>query len=355
MGRVDTFPARSRTAVCQLVSKMRARQPTSARSSSAAKSVRWGIVLVAGCALFGCSAMRRQCAERREACDALCQQARTAKSEGWPDQADLLLNEAVRQRPDDIETRRHLAEAMWDCGRQQDAITEYREIVDTHSGDAKLHQRLAVMSWSAGQRDLAAQSALRALRLDPAAPEALLIKARYEVARRDFDAATATYIRLSRANPDSIDAKLELAEIHVERGHSQQACALLREVIAQTQLTPGQKADAEWKLGLAYASADRWLEASTHLANSIEKRDATSGDWQMLVTAKALAGQETVGIQSKAVMASARQQAETDTSTWSSLRDRLVVRGGLMMSNPDVLANGSVIRADFSKSAARDN
>ena len=333
---------------------MRARQITVARSSRAAKSVRWGLVLFAGCGLIGCSAMRRQCAERREACDALCQQARTAKSEGWPDQADLLLNEAVRQRPDDIETRRHLAEAMWDCGRQQDAIAEYRELVEAHPGDARLHQRLAVMSWTVGQRDLAAQSALRALRLNPAAPEALLVKARCEVTRRELDAAAATYIRLSRANPNLIEAKLELAAIHVERGHSQQACALLREVIAQPQLTPAQKADAEWKLGLAYASADRWTEAAAHLANSIEKRDAAGGDWQMLATAKGLAGQETAGIQSKAVTASARQHAETDTSTWSSLRDRLVVHGGLLMSSPANVANGSVIRADFSKSAARD-
>ena len=333
---------------------MRAQLLTVVRSSSAAKNARWGIVLFAGWALIGCSTMRRQCAERREACDALCQQARNAKNEGWPDQADLLLNEAVRQRPDDIETRRHLAEAMWDCGRQQDAIAEYRELVEVHPGDARLHQRLAVMSWAIGQRELAAQSADRALRLDPMAVEALLVKARSEAARREFDSAVAWYIRLSRAAPNLIDAKVELAAIHVERGHSHQACTLLRDVIAQPQLTPTQKADFEWKLGLAYASADRWTEAAAHLANSIEKRDATGGDWQMLVTAKALAGQETAGIQSKAVMASARQQVETDTSTWSSLRDRLVVRGGLMMSNPDVLANGSVIRADFSKSAARD-
>ena len=316
--------------------------------------MRWGLVLFAGCALIGCSAMRRQCAERREACDALCQQARNAKNEGWPDQADLLLNEAVRQRPDDIETRRHLAEAMWDCGRQQDAIAEYRELVEGHPGDARLHQRLAVMSWAIGQRELAAQSADRALRLDPMAVEALLVKARSEAARREFDSAVAWYIRLSRAAPDLIDAKVELAAIHVERGHSHQACTLLRDVVAQTKLTPAQKADFEWKLGLAYAAADRWTEAAAHLASSIEQRDATSGDWQMLATAKALAGQETAGIQSKAILASARQQPETDTSTWASLRDRLVVRGGLMMANPDVLANGSVIRADFSKSAARD-
>lgn len=289
-------------------------------------------------------------AQRREACDSLCQQARNAKREGWPDQADLLLNEAVRQRPDDLETRRQLAEALWDCGRQQDAIDEYRELIASHSRDARLHQRLSVMLWSTGQRTEAAKSAEQTLRLDPTSAEALLVKARSEIQRRDFDAAVATYIRLSRVSPDLVEAKLELAQAHVERGHAHQACALLRDVVAQPQLSDVQRADVEWKLGLAYASEDRWCEAASHLSNSIEKRgDISGGDWQLLNVAKSLSGQDTSGLQTKAIQASERQHSDSDISTWSALRDRLIVRGELM-----VTANGprdNVIRADFSRHA----
>jgi tetratricopeptide (TPR) repeat protein len=315
--------------------------------------VRCGIVLVACSVLTGCSAIRRQCAERSKACDSLCQQARVAKNEGWPDQADLLLNEALRQRPADIETRRNLAEAMWDCGRQQEAIAEYSELAQRHPGDARLHQRLAVMYWTTGQPDPAAQSAERALRLNPAGPEALLVKARSEAARHEYDAAVATYIRLSRVAPEMIDAKLELAEIHVQLGHSHQACVLLRDVITRPQLTAAQKADAEWKLGLAYAAADRWSDAATHLENSIGKRNATAADWQVLHVAKNAAGQETVAIPSKAVMASARERTDANSTCWESLRDRLIARDGLV-AQPAGVANNNVTRADFSKSAARD-
>ena len=217
-------------------------------------------------------------AERREACDTLCQKARTAKNEGWPDHADLLLNEAVRQRPDDLEARRQIAETMWDCGRPQESIAEYKELIQLHPKDARLHQRLAVLSWTVGQQDQAAQAAEQALRLDPTSPEALLVKGRAEVARKEFDNAVATYIRLVRAAPDLIEAKVELAEVHVERGHSRQACALLREVIALPKLSPILKNDAEWKLGLTYASADRWAEAATHLGNSMPNREASAAD-----------------------------------------------------------------------------
>lgn len=300
--------------------------------------------------LPGCSAMRRQLAQRREACDTLCQRARAAKSEGCPDQADLLLNEAVRQRPDDLETRRQLAEAMWDCGRQHEAVSEYRELAQAHPHDARLHRRLAVMLWTVGQKDSAAQSAEQALRLDPNSTEALLVKARAQAVRRDYDEAVGTYIRLSRVAPDRIDAKMELAEIHVVRGNSQQACALLREVLAQPNLTPPQRSDVEWKLGLAYASSDRWADASAHMDNAIGRRDASNADWQLLMTAKMMAGQDPSSVQAKAIQAAS--QPESDTSAWAALRDRLLVRS-TMIVRAGGPASTDVIRADYSRNATR--
>lgn len=312
------------------------------------RELRWCCVLCLGLCLVSCSAVRRQIAERRQTCDALCQQAKTAKNEGWPDQADLLLNEAVRQRPDDLETRRQLAEALWECGRQPEAIAEYRELIQVHSRDLRLHQRLAVMAWEIGEHGEAARAAERALRLDPTCTDALLVKARTEASRRDFDSAMATYIRLSRAAPNLIEAKLELAEVHVERGYSNQACTVLRDVLADAPLTPEQKADVEWKLGLAYASEDRWTEAATHLANSIEKRDASNTDFQMAVIAKVLAGQDTTDLLSRAQLASATKREETATSAWMDLRDRMLVRGQIIAGSGSA-SQDSVIRADFSK------
>jgi tetratricopeptide (TPR) repeat protein len=300
---------------------------------------------------FGCSNMRRHLTERREECDRLCQQARNAKNDGWPDQADLLLNEAVRQRPDDLETRRRLADALWECGRQQEAYAEYKELAESHSRDLGLQQRLAVMCWTLGQRPEAALSAARALRLDPNCVDALLVKARYEVSQRDFEAAVATYIRLSRAAPDLVEAKLELAEVHVERGYSNQACTVLREALSQTQLPATQRAEAEWKLGLAYASADRWPESAQHLENSIDQRNATAADWQMLATAMMLAGKDTSNLQSKAQLAAARQTAETTSSAWNDLRDRMLVRGQIIAG---AAAQNGIIRADFSRTAQSD-
>lgn len=325
-------------------------QTTSTRSICAVRLIGVGLILAAGFCTSGCSAIRGQSSQRREACDSFCQRARNAKREGWGDQADLLLNEAVRQRPDDLETRRLLVEAMWECGRQQDAIDECRDLAKTHPRDARLHQRLAVMSWTTGQRANAAQSAERALQLNPTCADALLVKARCQTARRDFEGAVSTYIRLTRCAPDLLDAKLELAEVHVERGNCNQACSILRDVLATTRLSAEQKADAEWKLGLAYASADRWTEAATHLAGAIEKRESESSDWQLVMIARCLAGQDSGGFESSGLLASASHNGVGQESAWTILRDRMLVRGQILAASGTVPPNRG-IRDDLSKSA----
>lgn len=332
---------------------MRASHFIVARCQCAARCVRWGLLLLFGLTLFGCSAIRRQVAERRATCDSLCQQARNAKKDGYPDQADLLLNEAVRQRPDDLETRRQLAESLWDCGRSHDAIAIYEELAKLHPKDLRLHQRLATICWTAGQPADAYRSAESALRLDPTCADALLVKARCEASRREFDAATSTYIRLSRVAPDRIEARIELAEVHVERGYSNQACTVLREVLAEPMLTCEHRGDVEWKLGLAYASEDRWKEAATHLTNSIEVRPMSNVDWQMLVTAKRLAGGDLAELPVKPLTVAANLSDATPSSAWSILRDRMLVRGQILAGS-GTLPQDSVIRADFQRSAQLD-
>lgn len=322
------------------------------RSRSVPFWVRAGIVVLTGMGLSGCSTFRKQIAERRETCDAYCKRARAAKNEGYPDQADLLLNEAVRQRPDDLETRRHLAESLWECGRQRDALLEYRELAEKHPRDARIHQRLAMIYWTLGQADLAARHAESALRLDPHSVDALLVKARAEAAGEDFDTAVATYIRLTRAAPDLVSAKLELAEVHVQRGYSHQACAVLRDVISQPSLPAELKAETEWKLGLTFAAADRWSEAANYLGIAIERRNSTAADWQFLMTAKLLAGQDTSSLQAKAVTASAKLAGNAESTVWTRLRDRLAARAEILAhgGNP-VPGQSPVVRAEFSRSA----
>ena len=307
---------------------------------------------------MGCAAIQQQVTRRSAKCGSLCEQAREARAQGWPDQAELLLNEAIRHRPKDVETRRQLAEAMWEAGRHDEALTELSELVQLHPRDAKLRTQQATLLWNDKNAAAAARAANVALRLDPQSIDALFVKARSDAARGEYEDALASYVRLLQLAPDRLEARFELAEVHIQRGHPDQACPLLRDALPTAQSTCEQRADAEWRLGLAYAAAERWADAANHLGRAIEQREACDRDWQCLAAAKTLAGQDAGGVQAMARLASARQPGLESTTVWTELRDRVARRASSGGHSGDSLTAGTahngVIRADFSKSAMTD-
>jgi tetratricopeptide (TPR) repeat protein len=223
-------------------------------------------------------------------------------------------------------------------------------MIEEYPRDVRLYQRVAIMCWTAGQKDDAVQFADGALRLVPNSEDALLVKARFQAARNDLDGAVATYIRLTNSAPEMTDAKLELAEVHIQRGYPSQACPLLRDVMVQPKLTPAEKSETEWKLGLAYASAGRWTEAANHLTEASSNRDGSADDWQMLVLAKSKAGHNLNGFQSVAARAATNQQASFDQSAWAELRNQLLCANMSAQSDRP----GDVIRAEFTRTAQAD-
>ena len=304
---------------------------------------------------LGCAAIQQQITRRSEKCGSLCEQSREARKQGWPDQAELLLNEAIRHRPNDLETRRQLAEAMWEAERHDEALAELAELVQLHPHDANLRTQQATLLWDDKRGVDAARAADVALRLDPQSIDALFVKARADVSRGEYEGALASYVRLLQLAPDRLDARFELAEVHIQRGYPDQACPLLRDALPTAPSTCEQRADAEWRLGLAYAAAERWADAANHLGRAIEQREACDQDWQCLAAAKTLAGQDAGGVQAMARLASARQPESEQTSVWTELRDRVVCHASSRGNSGDSLTaettRGGVIRADFSKSA----
>ncbi len=307
-------------------------------------------------ALAGCSTIQERMARRSEKCSSLCDQARTAQEQGWPDQAELLLNEAINFRSKDLGTRRQLAEALWRGGRHEEALAELATLIQLHPRDAKLRSQQAKMLFEHKHLAAAALAANQAIRLDPHSIDALFVKARTDAVQGDFEAAVESYILLTQLAPDRTDAKLELAEVHIRRGHPDQACPLLRDATQQPQTSHEQRAAAEWRLGLGYAAAERWADASATLGRAIEHREASDRDWECLAAARAFAGEEIGGVQAMARMASATRPATEPKSLWTELRNQLAERDLSTLQRGDSsispLVRGGVIPADFSRTAS---
>lgn len=216
----------------------------------------------------------------------MCARAREANEQGNADQANQFINEALRQKPNDVESRRQLAEAMWNNGRQAEAIAEFSHLCAQQPKDKRLAGRLAVMQWDKGQQAAAAATALSVLQMDPQSKDAWLIKARSEAANGHLDEALVSYIRLSQIAPDDLPTMIDLGKLHLRRGHADRACPLFRTAFEHPLATSEQRTEIEWLLGMAYAKTDRWSDAVGVLERAITHRSASADDWCLLGSAR---------------------------------------------------------------------
>lgn len=259
--------------------------------------------------LSGCKTLQSRSSQRSSQCDALCAQARAARDAGNPERANEFLNEALRQQPSDLETRRRLAETMWTNGRHSEAISQFISLREEYPDDSRLAARLAILQWESNQHVAASRSAVEALRLDPHSKDAWLIKARGQVEQGELDAALSSYLRLSQEAPDNFTTLVELGELHLKRGQADRACPLFRTAMMHPQATVQQKIETEWLLGVAYAKSERWSEAIEVMDRLILVRDSTADDWCFLGWTR-MHGGDWAGAESALMRA---EQAEPDS------------------------------------------
>ncbi len=239
------------------------------------------LLMVFALLVTGCQSLQKRTSQESASCGALCTRAREAREQGNSDQANQYINEALRQKPSDVETRRQLAETMWTTGRRTEAVTIYKSLCEQQPKDPKLSARLTLMLWENDQHAEAAIAAMSVLELDPQSKDAWLIKARNETEAGQLDEALASYIRLSQFAPDDLTTLIELGDLHLKRGHPDRACPLFRSALQHPQ-SIHQRAEIEWKIGVAYARSQRWSVAVPVLERAISQRTASAEDWCLL-------------------------------------------------------------------------
>jgi tetratricopeptide (TPR) repeat protein len=214
-------------------------------------------------------------------------------------EAESLLDAALRRRPNDVETRLHLAEELWSGGRQLAAADSLTRLVQEHPADVQLALRLAEMELEIGRAHAASEALELAFRSDPYNVDVLRKKAQIEEREGDTAAALATYHRLVQAAPDDIEGLIALAELHLRRGHPDRAAPLLRSVVDHPFITPSQCSEARWLLGESYAASERWSDAAECLAEALRQRPEPSAeDWFRLASAQAHCGQPAAALAS---------------------------------------------------------
>jgi tetratricopeptide (TPR) repeat protein len=185
-------------------------------------------VSVLGCAtLGGRGRMAVDAAAGRE----LCQEGVAAMERGHWQQAEVLLQQALHASPDDPETHRYLAEALWHRGVVEEAMSHMAAAVSLDPSDPQLAVRGGEMSLALGATDQALAYADDAIRLDPKLAKAWALRGRAFRRLKQTDRAMADLQRALELAPNEAAVLLEIAVLYRERGQPARALAAVHHLL----------------------------------------------------------------------------------------------------------------------------
>ncbi len=159
--------------------------------------------------------------------DSLMKQRRYAE-------AETLLRQALRLRPDDADLLNQLGSALWENGRPAEAEELYQRASRIRPNDAVILNHLGLSRWDQGRPAEAAECYRRALRFDP----------------------------------DLVDAQMNLGVVLSDLGEFDEALKWLHGVVRQRPYL----ADGLQNLGMTLARLNQWKEALKYYDRALNLR-----------------------------------------------------------------------------------
>lgn len=242
--------------------------------------------LASGCRLPGSEGpISRSLATSRQ----FSQRGVTAIETGQWVEAEELLAKAVKCCPENLEARRHYAEALWHRGRRAEAVAQLEAAAMSTHADIASHTRLAEMWLAMGELERAGREAETTLDLDPRSATAWATRARVMRAAGQVDAAMADYHRALGLAPNDRVLLLETAEVYRELNQPHKALSMLQALL--DTYSPGEEPQQIAQLqGLAYRALGRHKDAGESFALALRQGPPTAELLYQLAEAQSQAG-----------------------------------------------------------------
>jgi tetratricopeptide (TPR) repeat protein len=178
------------------------------------------LIIAAWLPLAGCKTLGRHgpVPEQVVTSRQLSCQGVTAMETGRWSEAEELFRESIEASPTDSETRRHLAEVLWQRGAADDALLQIEAAVRLNESDATTTVRAGEMLLATGAADKALRRADQAISLDPQLPTAWALRGRVYWHLGQTDRALADLQRALQYAPESPDVLLDVAALYQQRG-----------------------------------------------------------------------------------------------------------------------------------------
>jgi len=194
-----------------------------------------------------------------------------AERERRPDLASEHYYEALRVDPGFSPSRSNLAHLLFDGGRYEDALVQFKRLIEVAPLDPHAHAGLAATLLHLERIDEAVDVVSNALAFAPEEPELLILAARVEIRSGQFAEARARLEPLSQERTDiAVNALAWLATAELAQGDARAAVRSAQRAIA---LSPND-ALASFALGMSLKKlgdpgAQRWLARASALSPGV--------------------------------------------------------------------------------------
>lgn len=162
-------------------------------------------------------------------------------------------------------TRFNFARTLQSAGRVDEAMTEYRRVLELDPNHAGSHTNLGVLAAERGERSLALRHFQSAAASAPGAARGHVNLGVELMAQQRPEEAIASFRRAVALDPLDAGARFNLGTALAAAGRSEEAIAHLEEVV---RLEPGN-ALARNNLGILLATSGRAAEAIPHFAAAL--------------------------------------------------------------------------------------
>jgi len=252
------------------------------------------IILLILCAISaGCARRQANLAARSDNAERLSIEARQARDRGDLLSAETLLTAAIERNPEDGEIRLELAELLLVNHKVLTAERHLQLLLDQLPDDPRVYANMAAVRYQQKRLREADVLLAEALDLDPRLTSGLLLRAKIAQSRNEIELALDDLYQVLDIDPDHLDARLQVARLHMRQGDTRLAAAELRALIENPNLEAASKNKAHWLLGRCYAQDGRWADAANALSSGITSRQAKPRDWCLVAEARRRAGDRT--------------------------------------------------------------
>ena len=200
----------------------------------------------------------------------LSQRGLSAMEQGDTATAESLLSQAVKVCPDDLDARRHYAEALWVRGERELAVQHLQQALAKSPDDAAIAVRVGEMQLALGKLEEARREANQVLDLNPNDGGAWALRGRVEMQTGQTDWALADLNRALEFRRDDRELLYDTAEVYRRLNRPQRALSTL--IALRDTYGPGEEPQQVLYLeGLALGGLGRHADAADAFALALER------------------------------------------------------------------------------------